>query len=145
MPRSRGPRRAGPGASHAEAGKNARLAQGAERRNLVADRRDGAVARVDLRARRKGHHALEASLHLLAVPARKVPPAGAASEDDVAREEHVLAPEIEAGRALGVTRRVERRELEIRDEPQHAFVEKVVGIARGDLERRGRALGAEPV
>src|SRR5207253_10491631 len=79
--------------SHAKAGKHARLVQGAERRTLVADRRGGAVTGIHLRVRREGHYALEAPLHLVAIPTGKIPPAGGSSEYEIAREEHVLARE----------------------------------------------------
>ena len=104
-----------------------------------ADRGGSAVAWIDLRVRRQTDHAFEAALHLVAVAARKVPAAGSSLEDDVAGEQHALALEVEAGRALGVPRCMERGQREIGDVGQRSFVEEVVGVARWDRHRdRGR-------
>src|SRR2546430_8203520 len=125
---SRGRRTAGR-VSHAKTGQDAHLAHLPEIRQLRSDRRRRAVAWVDLRVPGKRAYALEAPFHLLPVSAGKIPSAGVSFEEDVAREQHALPFEVEARRAFGVPRGVERGEREIGDVGERSFVEEVVGIA----------------
>src|SRR5438552_12688845 len=80
---------------------------------LGADRRLCAVSRIDARLGRERRNVREARLHRRRIATRKIHATNVALKEHVTREQRLLAREIEARRAFGVTRRVERAYLEI--------------------------------